>query len=112
MVCSTISSHQATSVNTKHDMKFLEGNIMNYLIVGPLDKRGIYIAEWYHPLCCKSGRKSNSMLLCYTHIKCPFRHFFHHDIKRTACCHSRCNTYYLIVELREFKDRISKNFLI
>ncbi|MCY1529887.1 hypothetical protein D9M68_650560 [compost metagenome] len=57
---------------------------MNNLVVSPLHKAGIDVAERYQTLGGQARRKGNGMLLGNTDIKSPIGHGFHHDVHRRA----------------------------
>src|SRR5690554_5619360 len=93
----TIFAHQSAAVYAKNNRKILEGNIVNYLVVGALNEGGINITKRDNPLSCKGCRKGYGMLLGNSHIKRPVGHFFKQQVHGASCGHSRCNSYYFII---------------
>ncbi len=63
VVGGSVFAHEASPVETENDVEVLQGDVMDHLVVSPLHKGGIDVAEGNHPLRGQSGGKSHRMLL-------------------------------------------------
>ena len=85
---------------------------MNNLVVGPLHKGGVDIAEGYHSRSCKPGRKSDCMLLCNSYIISAVGHLIHHGLQGRPCGHGRSDADNFLIGAGQFKDGFTKYILV
>ena len=97
MMCGSVRSHQSGTVQEKDHRQVLNGYIMNDLVVGPLHKGGVDIAERDHSRSSKTSRKSDSMLLCNSYIVGAVGHLIHHDLQGGSRGHGRSDPDYLLI---------------
>ena len=107
-----VVAHQSCPVQTHHHRQPLQRHIMYQLVVGPLHKRRIDIAERGHPLRRQPGGKRHCMLLGNAHIERPRRHLLHHDVERATRRHSGRDTHDAVVLLSQFHNGVAKHILI
>ena len=48
-----VGTHKARAVNTEHNRQFLNGHIVNHLVVGTLQERGVERGKWFFPSAAK-----------------------------------------------------------
>ena len=106
-----VFAHQTGAVETQHHRQFLNSYIMNYIVISPLHKRGVNIAERQHTVLCHSSGESHGMSFGYTDIECTIRHLFHHIVQGTSCRHGRSDSYNARVLLRQLNQGMSEDIL-
>ena len=112
MVRGTVFAHKAGTVETHHHLQFLQRHIVDNLVVGPLHKRGIDVAERHHALRGKSRGEGDGVLLGDTHVETTVGHGLHHNIQRATRWHCGSYAHYLGIFPCKFEDGISKHLLI
>ena len=88
----TVFADKSGTVETQYNGKILYGYIMNHIIIRPLHKRGIDIAEWQHPVFSHSSGEGNGVSFGDTDIERAFGHFLHKNIHRTTAGHGGGHT--------------------
>ena len=81
MVGWPISTCYARAIQTKNNVQVLNRYIVNDLVVSPLHKTGINVAEWNFSLRSHAGTEGNGMLLCDTYVKGSIGHFLQHKLQ-------------------------------
>ena len=76
MVCRAVLSYYSSPVNRKHNVQVLQTDVMNYLVISPLQECGINGNNGFYTLRSQTGGKGYGMLLRYSDIIKPFRIFF------------------------------------
>ena len=106
-----ILPHQSCTIQTQHHVQPHRRRIVNDVIVSPLHKRRVDVAERQQPVLRHPTRESHRMPLSNAHIKYTLRHRIHHDIHRTARRHGRRHTHNLRILLRQLQQCLSKHLL-
>src|SRR5690606_17129723 len=104
-----IFPNNSGAVQTEYNWNCLKTNIMDHLIVSPLQKRGINITENSKTLGCHSCSKSNGMLFGNTHIKCSFGESVHHKFQGASSRHCGSYTNYFFVFCSQLHQCFTKN---
>src|SRR5690554_2850160 len=110
-MCRSIFSNQTTTVDAEYHFEVLNSYIMNYLVVCPLHKSRVDVAEWYHPLCGETCRKCDGMLFSNSDIECAVWHFLNHQVHGAPCGHSRRYSYNFLILFGQFYKGFSKYIL-
>ena len=76
MVSGAIFAHYSTTIYSKDYRQFLQGNIVDDLVEGPLQEGGIDRYHWLVSCHRQSRCKGHRMLLGNAHIKKPMGKFF------------------------------------
>ncbi len=112
MVRGPIGPGKTCAVEAKDHVQVLNTNIVNYLVVSPLHKGAVNIAEGNQALRGQAGRKGNGMLFGNAYVKCPVRHGLHHDVQGRAGRHGGRNAHDFIVLFGQFHQGMAKNILV
>ncbi len=108
----SVFSHQTRAVKAEHHRQFLQGHVVDNLVVGTLGERRIDIAERHHALRRQSGGKGNGVLFGDAHVEHPFRHLLHHHVERASRRHGGRDAYDAWIGFGQFDDGFSENVLI
>ena len=111
MVRRTVLTDQSGPVQTEHNVQFLNGYIVDDVIIGPLGKRRIDVAERQHAVFGQSAREGYGMALGNTDIEGTFGHFLHHDVQGAARRHGGCDSDDFIVLAGQFHYCMSEYIL-
>ncbi|MNG35689.1 hypothetical protein D3C84_1224920 [compost metagenome] len=69
----TIGTNKASTVNGKHNIKILAANIMDNLVIGPLQEGGVNGIYRLHAFHCKRCRHRCRMLFSNPYVNHPIR---------------------------------------
>ena len=98
-MCLAVAPHQPRAVHRDHHRQVLETDIMECLVVCPLQKRRIHGKHWFHSPCGKPCRKCHGMFLRDPHIKKPLGEMLRKRSQPCAVLHCRRDRHYFIVPL-------------
>ena len=79
----TVLSYESCPVKTDYDWQVQNGSIVDDVIVSPLCKRTIDVAERLQTFFCQSGTERHGMPLGNSYVESTFGHRLHHDVHRT-----------------------------
>src|SRR5208283_5538830 len=105
----TILSHNPGPVNGKHHRKVLKTDIMNYLIIGPLQECGVNGHHRLEPLARKPCRKRHSVGFCDADIVEAIRELLRKDRKAGAFLHGRTDRNDVLILIRHLGKRLAEN---
>mmetsp|Transcript_28559 Transcript_28559/g.48541 ORF Transcript_28559/g.48541 Transcript_28559/m.48541 type:complete len:245 (-) Transcript_28559:406-1140(-) len=108
MVSRTIISNNSRTVQYHSHGQILDSNIMNNLIITSLHECRVNATEWFQSLTRHTCRKSHSMLLGNTHIKCPLRESSSEDIHTSSTGHSSSDSHNSSVLSSRINERVGK----
>ncbi len=93
----SVVTDDAAAVQGKHHGEFLETDIMEHLVIGPLQKRGIDGHHGNNAQRCKAGGEGHSVLLRDAHVIKPLREFFRVFLQARPLAHGRRDRHNLRV---------------
>ena len=111
-MCGSVFTHQSGPVDAESYREFLQGHIVDDLVVSALQKSGINNAERLQPADGQPGREGDGMLFGNANIENTFRHQMFHTGQKGACGHGRCNSHNFIILPGNLNDRFTKDFLV
>ena len=88
----TVFANQSGAVETQNNRKILNRYVVDDIIMRPLHKRRIDIAERLQSVFSHPSGEGNRMSFGNTDIESAFRHFLHQYIHRTAAGHGGSDT--------------------
>ena len=103
---------QACSVNAEHHGKFLQGYVVDYLVVCPLGEGGVDAAIGLHPACGQACGKSHGVLFFYAHVEKPLREFFSKAREAAAEGHRRSDCDHSRVFPGKLAQNLAKDILV
>ena len=106
-----VFAHQPGPVQTDHHRQPQHGHVVDDVVVSPLRKGTIYVAERLQPVLRHAAREGHRMPLGNAHVERPLRQGLHHDVHRAARRHGRRHAHYARVLLCQFEQRVSKHLL-
>src|SRR5207249_3836636 len=98
-MCGTIRTDDSCPIDGEGHRKIHDTDIMNDLIVSPLQEGRINGSHWLHALSCESGCKGHGVLFCNTHIKAAIRKFLAELNQACPLQHGGGNRYNLRILL-------------
>ena len=104
-----IVPNDARPVQREHDVRLLQAYIVEYLIVGPLDERGVDRGYWFEARKPKSPREDQGMLFRDADVVEPFRESLLKLVKTSPLRHRRRYRYDALVLFGEFKHCITEH---
>ena len=104
----SVGAHKAGAINGKTDRQTLQGDIMDDLVIGALQKGRIDRAERFHSRRCQSGGKGHAMLFGNTHIEHPLGMSLCKHIETGSRCHRRGDGDDSAVPAGFFGQRVGK----
>ena len=107
----TVFANQSGAVETQNNRKILNRYVVDDIIMRPLHKRRIDIAERLQSVFSHPSGEGNRMSFGNTDIESAFRHFLHQYIHRTAAGHGGSDTDNLRVGFGKFHQCISEYVL-
>ena len=111
VVRGTIGAHQSGSVEADDHVEAQDGHVVDDVVVGPLCKRGIDVAERQQPILCHTCRESDGVALGDAHVESAVGHGLHHDVHRAARRHGWRNTHDARIQPCQFEERLAKHTL-
>src|SRR5262249_963634 len=112
MMSGPVRTHEAPSVEGKNDVQVLQANIMENLIVAPLQKCGIDGHHRDESFSRHTGRKCHRVLLCDADVVTPTGNLPRQLVDTGTAAHGCCNPHYLGVFLRQTNQSLSKSIRI
>ena len=105
----SVFTHQSGPVHGKDHMKLLQTDIMQDLIICPLEERRIHGNYRKHPFLCKSRSKGHRMCLRDPDIEGPLRPFPLECANAGSPCHGRRDCNHFRVLPSQFQKCLCKN---
>ena len=104
MVCFTVFPHHTGPVQGKKDRQLLQADIMNNLVIGPLQKSRIN--GYNRPIAGagQAGGKGNGVLLGYTNIKKTLRELPGKKVQSRARRHGGGYCQYFFIFFGKFNQ--------
>ena len=81
VVCGSIFAHQSAAVDAQHHVQTRYGHVVDDVVVGALQERGVDIAEGDQPILGHASREGHGMSLSDAHIEASAWHLLHHDVE-------------------------------
>ena len=107
----TVFANQSGAVETQNNWKILNRYVVDDIIMRPLHKRRIDIAERLQSVFCHPTGESNRMSFGDAYIKRTFGHFLHQYIHRTTARHGGSDTDNLRIGFGKLYQCISEYIL-
>ena len=106
-----VFTHQSGPVDAEGDGQFLYSHVVYHLVECALQEGGVDAAEGLQPLFGQSGGEGDGMLFGDAHIERPLGKALHHETRRAACGHGRCDDGNLVVLLGQLDQRVAEYVL-
>ena len=107
----TVFANQSGAVEAQNNREILNRYVVDDIIMRPLHKRRIDIAEWLQSVFCHPTGESNRMSFGDAYIKRTFGHFLHQYIHRTTARHGGSDTDNLRIGFGKLYQCISEYIL-
>ena len=112
MMCRSVFAHQAGAVQAQDDVQPQDGYIVDDIVVSPLGKGTVYVAERNQSLFGHSSGECHGVSLGNANVESALGHLLHHDAHRAACGHGWCDAYNLRILAGQLQQRLAKHILI
>ena len=107
-----VAAHQSCPVNGKNYMQVLDTDVMQHLIVGALQERGINRYHRLQAACRQTCRKGYGVLLRDSHVEKPIREHIFKALEAGSVRHGRRNGHHLLVPIAQLPHHCGKDIRI
>ncbi|OPY10060.1 MAG: hypothetical protein A4E66_01643 [Syntrophus sp. PtaB.Bin001] len=107
-----VLSYETGSIQGEHHRQILQADIMEYLIVSPLQKTRIDRHDREYPFRGQSGGKGHAVLLRDAYVEKAFRKFLRKDAQACSFTHSCRNGDNLRIFPCHFYQGIAENLCV
>ena len=111
VVRGTVFAHQSGAVEADDDGQVEDGRVVDDVVVGPLRKGRIDVAEGLQALFRHSRRECDGVAFGNAHVERAVGHFLHHDVHGAARGHGGCDAHDALVLLCQFEERFAEHVL-
>ena len=111
MVCCAVFTHEAGAVDAECYGQPHQRHVVDHLVVGSLEERGIDGYKRTQPLLCQAAGESHRMLLGDAYVEHAARIRLLEDAHRGAGGHCGGDAYYFGVLLGQFDHRMAEHVL-
>ena len=112
VVSCSVFAHKSGSVDANYKMQLLNGHVVDNIIVSPLHKRRVDVAEWNHSLLGKSGGEGHGVPLGDADVESSSRKSFHHMGHGASGRHGRSDTHNSRIGGGKLNKRMAEDILI
>ena len=111
MVGGSVFAYQSGTIQTDHYGQVQDGHVVDDIVVGPLGKSAVDVAERLQPVLGHSARERHGMPLGNSHVEAAVGHLLHHDVHRAARRHGRCHAHDVRIPFGQFEQRLTEHLL-
>ncbi len=112
VVSRAVFTDYPTPIHGKDHRQIGQADVMDNLVIGPLQEGRVYCHHRPEASPCQSGGKGNGMLFCYTHIITAVGKPLGQQIKARSLGHGRGNAHYPVVPLGKLYQCFGKDLCI
>ena len=109
LVGRTIFAYDSSAIHGKGDVQVHQADIVSYLIVSPLQKRGVDGKHWTEPSYRKGASIAHRMLFRHAHIESTFGKYLPELADSRTIGHCSGNTKDLFIRFGQFNQGVSKH---